>query len=139
MSSKQVKDRIKTYLKSVWTDTKIVYVDNVYVDQPDDEDWLTVQFQAAFMSNEALGNNCWRETGAINVSLVGISGEGTDALDGYFETLLPLIMGQDIDGIVVDSMTTPAWATSESHEETMGGNAYRYMFSIQYHFDRYNA
>lgn len=139
MSSKSVKDIFNAYLQANWTDTPIIEVENVWVDQPNDADWIAVQYPGAYVSNAAIQNNCWREEGQIVVSLTGVTGEGTTSLDTHYENLLPLLMGQDISGLVVRGVSTPTYAFEERRQENESGNAYRYLITVDYYFDRYNA
>ena len=138
MSTKTVKDAITGYLKSVWTDTDVIEVENIFVDQPGDVDWLAVQFPGAYISNQALGNTCWREEGTFTISMNGVSGEGTDAQDVDYEKILPLFMGEDISGVHIRGMTTPTYAFEEGKQENESGNAYKYIVTIDYYFDRNN-
>ena len=138
MSTKTVKDAINGYLASVWTDTDVIPVENIYVDQPDDADWLAVQYPGAYISNQAIGNTCWREEGSFTLSLTGVSGQGTADLDTHYENLLPLFMGEDISGVIIRGMTTPTYAFEEARQENESGNAYRYIVTIDYYFDRNN-
>jgi len=137
MSTKTVKDTINAYLQSQWTDTAIVQVENIFVDQPDDADWLALHFPGAYISAQSLGNLCWREEGQFILSLVGVSGAGTAALDAHYENILPLFMGEDIGSVHVRGMTTPTYAFEESGQEN-SGNAYRYIVTFDYYFDRNN-
>lgn len=138
MSSKTVKDAITGYLSANWTDTQVIPVENIYVDQPPNADWLALQFPGAYISNQALGNTCWREEGNFVLSLTGVSGEGTTSLDAHWEKLLPLFMGEDISGVQIRGMTTPTYASEEGRQENESGNAYRYIVTVDYYFDRNN-
>lgn len=138
MSSKLVKDAFNAYLQANWTDTDIVEVENVYVDQPVDADWVAVQYPGAYISNAAITNHCWREEGQIVVSLTGVTGTGTTSLDTHFENLLVLLMGQDISGVQVRGVSTPTYAFEERRQENESGNAYRYLITVDYYYDRNN-
>lgn len=138
MSTKSVKDIINAYIASVWTDTEVLEVENIFVNQPPDADWLAVQYPGAYISNQALGNVCWREEGTFTFSLCGVSGEGTAALDAHYEKLLPLFMGENISGVNIRGMTTPTYAFEEGKQENESGNAYKYIVTIDYYFDRNN-
>ena len=138
MSSKTVKNAITSYLQSTWTDTDVIEVENIYVDQPSNADWLALQFPGAYISQQALGNQCWREDGQLIPTERVVSGAGTASLDTHYENILPLFMGEDISGVHIRGMTTPTYAFDESQQENESGNAYRYIVTVDYYFDRNN-
>ena len=108
MSSKAVKDAVTSYLKTNWTDTPIIEVENVFVDQPSDEEWVALQFPGSVEYAAAISNNCYREEGTFIISLIGVSGTGTDALDILGDTMMGLFRGKAIDGVIIDMVTTPS-------------------------------
>mgnify|MGYP000414236742 CR=1 FL=1 len=135
MSSKTVKTAINAFLQSSWTDTPIKEVENIYVDQPRDADWIAVQYPGAYQNVIAISNRCWREEGTFILSLVGVSGEGTDALDTIGEDIMNLFRGENINGVNIRGMSTPTYAFDESRQESDSGNAYRYLITVDYYYD----
>jgi len=137
MSSKAVKDAITGYLKTNWTDTDIVDIENVFVDQPETA-WVAVQYPGAVEYAAAIGNSCHREEGTFIINLVGVAGAGTDQLDVLGATMMSLFRGKAIDGVIIDLVTTPSYSEDEARQENESGNAYRYLLPIDYHYDIYS-
>ena len=137
MSSKAVKTAINDYLAANWTDTVILDVENVHVQQPADAAWVGLQWPGSVEYAAAIGGTCYREEGTFIINLVGVSGQGTDELDTFGETMMGLFRGQNIDGVVIDMVTTPSYREDEDRQENESGNAYVYLISVDYHYDIY--
>jgi hypothetical protein len=137
MSSKPVKDAVTGYLKTNWVATEVKEIENIFVDNPGEEEWVGLQFPGAVEYAAALSNNCFREEGSFSIGLFGISGAGTDSLDTLGVTMMGLFRGQAIDGVIIDMVTTPSYREDEDRQENESGNAYTYVISVDYHYDVY--
>ena len=137
MSKKAVKDAVSTYLAANWTDTTILEIENIHVDQPPNEAWVALQWPGSVEYAAALSGCCYREEGTFIINLIGVSGEGTDELDTLGDTMMDLFRGQTIEGVIIDMVTTPSYREDEDRQENESGNAYTYVISVDYHYDFY--
>ena len=136
MSSKHVRDGMKSFIEANWATTAIVGDENEFDSPPDDlQPWLTYGFDAQPEQVHSIGqpgNNCRSEDGDIRVTVFVASGTGSDVALGYAEQVRTLMRTADLgSGIRVESVDAPE-TTFPSRVAASSGNYFGYSVVANY-------
>lgn len=138
MSSKYVRDVIKDYLESNWTDTVIIDTENIFSSPPPGLDpWMGLMFAGGVETRPCLGAldvTRKRELGTIQFIVFVASGTGTDVALTYAERIRDLIRGKNLSGVEMQTVDPPDTAIP-AQAQSSSGNFYGYSVSCDYEYD----